>query len=93
MRKIMLALVVMLGVMIVATHAAYNAGISHAINSAILMRDYSGHKPYKDFLTYAELVEHNERYDRIDRTPDGVPWESDKLGYKELNEMMWELGR
>lgn len=57
------------------------------------MQDYSGHKPYKDFLTYAELVEHNECYDRIDRTPDGVPWESDKLGYKELNEMMWELGR
>ena len=57
------------------------------------MQDYSGHKPYKDFLTYAEMVDHNERYDRIDRTPDGVPWESDKLGYKELNEMMWELGR
>lgn len=39
MRKIMLALVVMLGLLIVATHAAYNAGISHAINGAILYED------------------------------------------------------
>ena len=39
MRKIMLALCIMLGLLILTTYAAYNAGISHAINGAILYED------------------------------------------------------
>lgn len=44
------------------------------------MKSYKGRKPYKDFTSnFLNLC-----------TPDDIQWNSDKLDYKALNEMMNE---
>jgi hypothetical protein len=47
------------------------------------MNTYKGKTPYKAFIEYAGLKE--------EKTPDNIKWYSNRLDYKELNEMMRDL--
>ena len=64
MKKLIVALVAMLALLVLATHAAYNAGISHAIHGAE--------------ITVLEFYDQNDPFDAlIILELDGEVWEYD----------------